>query len=125
MAKARSGPLGLAAVVPAPFGGIGVRIADGLITELVYLPPKFGAFAARERVATRAAKQLAHYLVDPDYRFALPLAPAGTPYQQRVWTAISEIPRGQVRSYGALARMLRSGPRAVGQACGANWYPVT
>jgi methylated-DNA-[protein]-cysteine S-methyltransferase len=41
-----------------------------------------------------------------------------------VWTAISAIPRGDVRTYGAIAKAIRSAPRAVGQACGANWFPL-
>ena len=48
----------------------------------------------------------------------------GTAFQQRVWGAIASIPRGHVRTYGDLARLLGSAPRAVGQACGANWFPL-
>ena len=34
------------------------------------------------------------------------------------------IPRGEVLTYGQVAKLIRSAPRAVGQACGANWFPV-
>jgi len=44
----------------------------------------------------------------------------GTPFQQRVWRALTEIPSGETTSYGALAEKLTSGPRAVGRAVGAN-----
>jgi methylated-DNA-[protein]-cysteine S-methyltransferase len=115
---------GYAAIVPTPFGAIGIRVALGMVTELVYLPPAFAAHAFRERAAVRAAHQVERYLVDPDFQFDLPLAPVGTPFQQRVWHLIGDIPRGQVRSYGGLARLLRTSPRAVGGACGANWYPL-
>ena len=37
---------------------------------------------------------------------------------------IAEIPPGYVRSYGEVAKDIRSGPRAVGQACGANYFPL-
>ena len=57
-------------------------------------------------------------------RFALPLKPVGTRYQRRVWEKIAEIPSGRVRSYGEVAKDIRSGPRAVGQACGANYFPL-
>ena len=50
----------------------------------------------------------------------LPLQAAGTPFQQRVWRALQEIPVGIVRSYGGLADTLHSAPRAVGQACRKN-----
>src|SRR5206468_11860046 len=68
--------------------------------------------------------QLERYFTEPDFRFDLPLASVGTLYQQRVWNAIASIPRGHVRTYGDLARLLESAPRAVGQACGANWFPL-
>jgi methylated-DNA-[protein]-cysteine S-methyltransferase len=54
----------------------------------------------------------------------LPLAPAGTEFQRRVWSAMQQIECGATESYGALARRIRSSPRAVGQACGANPIPV-
>ncbi|MSP21257.1 MAG: methylated-DNA--[protein]-cysteine S-methyltransferase [Alphaproteobacteria bacterium] len=44
----------------------------------------------------------------------------GSDFQRRVWQAIAEIPRGQTATYGDIARAIRSAPRAVGGACGAN-----
>ena len=44
----------------------------------------------------------------------------GTPYQQKVWQAIANIPAGQVLTYQDIARQIGSHPRAVGQACGKN-----
>ena len=46
--------------------------------------------------------------------------PAGTPFQRRVWNALREIPPGETRTYGDLARQLGTHPRAVGSANGAN-----
>lgn len=51
---------------------------------------------------------------------AFSLAPAGTPYQQRVWKAVQAIPAGETRSYGALAHDLGSVARAVGSANASN-----
>ncbi|MDX8409781.1 MAG: methylated-DNA--[protein]-cysteine S-methyltransferase [Mariprofundales bacterium] len=53
-----------------------------------------------------------------------PLATAPTGFQQRLRDALWKIPRGEVRSYGQLARDLDSSPRAVGQALGANRLPL-
>ncbi|TAM44799.1 MAG: MGMT family protein, partial [Gammaproteobacteria bacterium] len=41
-----------------------------------------------------------------------------------VWNALQRIPAGKVLSYGDLARKLKTGPRAVGNACRANPIPV-
>ncbi|MFM2293790.1 MAG: hypothetical protein RLZZ350_203 [Verrucomicrobiota bacterium] len=50
----------------------------------------------------------------------------GTEFQQRVWQALLKIPRGDTRSYGELAKILKHPRafRAVGSACGANPIPV-
>ncbi len=50
----------------------------------------------------------------------LPLAPAGTAFQRRVWAALRAIPPGETRTYGALAEILGSHARAVAGACRAN-----
>jgi len=120
---ARSGSL-FAAIVPAPFGAIGVRTEAGLLREMVYLQPSFGEKPPADPLAERAARQLERYFADPDFRFDLPLADAGTGFQRRVWNVIASIPRGGVLTYGEVAKMIQSAPRAVGQACGANWFPL-
>lgn len=112
------------AIVPAPFGAVGIRADDGRVRELVYLPPAFGARAPDSAAAERAADQVARYLADPDFVFDLPLHEAGTEFQRKVWAQIAAIPRGSVRTYGIVARLVGSAPRAVGQACGANPFPL-
>lgn len=70
-------------------------------------------------------KQIAAYFSGKRRAFDLPLAPfAGTEYQRRVWDALLKIPFGETRSYGDLAKKLRSSPRAVGNANGANIIPL-
>ncbi|MES2105999.1 MAG: methylated-DNA--[protein]-cysteine S-methyltransferase [Pseudomonadota bacterium] len=112
------------AVVAAPFGAIGIRTQDKTISELVYLPPRFAEKDAIDKVAEKAQKQIEKYLHQPDFRFKLPLQKVGTDFQRKVWDVIPAIPRGEVWTYGQIARHIRSAPRAVGQACGANWYPL-
>lgn len=112
------------AVVAGPFGGIGVRIDGDELRELVYLPPEYEAKAARDPLAKEAAAQVRAYLKKPDFEFSLPLPEVGTAHQRKVWDAINAIPLGQVLTYGQVARSIGSAPRAVGQACGANWYPL-
>jgi AraC family transcriptional regulator of adaptative response/methylated-DNA-[protein]-cysteine methyltransferase len=56
--------------------------------------------------------------IEPD----VPLDLGGTPFQRRVWAALRAIPRGETRSYLALATQLGdpNAVRAVGSACGQN-----
>lgn len=112
------------AVVEAPFGAVGIRCEDQQLSELVYLPPRFHEKAPADKLAEKVVRQIETYLQDPDFQFDLPLKAAGTAFQGKVWQAISSIPRGQVLTYGQIAKHIRSAPRAVGQACGANWYPL-
>lgn len=68
------------------------------------------------------ATQLARYFAGASLTFDLPLAPVGSPFQQRVWAELRRIPPGTTLGYGALAdRLGRPGAaRAVGRANGAN-----
>jgi len=52
------------------------------------------------------------------------LRPSGTTFQRRVWAQIAAIPNHQTRTYGEVAKALHNAPRAVGQACGANPFPL-
>ncbi|MEO8556431.1 MAG: methylated-DNA--[protein]-cysteine S-methyltransferase [Actinomycetota bacterium] len=69
-----------------------------------------------------AADQIDAYFAGVLTRFDLPLAPAGSDFQKRVWAALQKIPYGQTESYGELAERVGSpgGARAVGLANGKN-----
>jgi methylated-DNA-[protein]-cysteine S-methyltransferase len=110
-------------VVAAPGFCLGVRCNDDEITEIVYLEP-CAEIAPKSLLAREAVRQLRAWLKNPRFEFSLPLAPAGTPFQRKVWQGITAIPVGKTRQYGELAAQIGSGPRAVGNACGANPYPV-
>ena len=112
------------AIVAVPFGNFGIRTAGKSVTEMVYLPPHFSAKPPQDAVAALAAEQVLAYCRDPDFKFELPLAPLGSAFQRKVWDSIRAIPRGRVITYGDIARQLASAPRAVGQACGGNYFPL-
>jgi methylated-DNA-[protein]-cysteine S-methyltransferase len=73
-----------------------------------------------------AARQLGDYFERRRRHFDLPLDPAGTPFQRRVWEALRKIPYGEIRSYGEIAREVGrpDATRAVGAANGANPLPI-
>lgn len=71
-------------------------------------------------VLTEAGRQLDAYFNGDLRDFALPFAPTGTPFQQKVWQGLREIPYGTTVSYGGLAARLGTGARAVARACAAN-----
>jgi methylated-DNA-[protein]-cysteine S-methyltransferase len=117
-------PLAYDAVIPAPFGALGLRTDDGCLTGIDFLPPGSPLIPPRAVLAREAARQLAAYFAHPDSLFDLPLRLDGTPYRRRVWQAIRAIPPGATLTYGDIAVSLASAPRAVGQAVGDNPMPI-
>ena len=111
------------AVVAAPGFALGLACNADEILGIDFLPahPEQGP---KTPLAIEAVRQLRAYLTDPRTRFSLPLAPAGTAFQRRVWAAIAALPMGHSRRYGELAAEWNRGARAVGGACGANPYPL-
>lgn len=112
------------AVIDAPFGKVGIRLEADAVREIVYLPDSMQSVAPATPLAKEAALQIERYFERASAKFDLPLAMCGTAFQRRVWQAISDIPPGIVLTYGHVARQLGSAPRAVGQACGANFFPI-
>ena len=112
----------------SPLGPL-LLTSDGIAMTGLYLKPTGdlirGAGAARGDDVTpfaAARVQLAAYFAGQLREFDLPLAPRGTPFQQRVWAALREIPYGSTLSYGEVARRIGhpGGARAVGLANGSN-----
>lgn len=112
-----------ARLMDTPLGPVQIVESDGKIAEI-----RFASGSEPDRDDTpllrRAETQVAEYFAGTRRHFDLPLAPAPTAFQARVRKAMQEIPYGQTRSYGELAHSAGGGPRAVGQACGANSLPL-
>ncbi len=67
-------------------------------------------------------RQVSEFFAGQRRRFTLKLAPHGTAFQKRVWSALKQIPFGETRSYGQVAAAVgnRGAARAVGRANAAN-----
>jgi methylated-DNA-[protein]-cysteine S-methyltransferase len=88
--------------------------------------PADPAWVAADAPFAEAVRQLTAYFAGARREFDLPLAPAGTPFQLRVWRALLDVPYGQTESYSALARRIGrpAAVRAVGAANGRNPLPI-
>ena len=119
------------AIVPSPLGEILLAAEDGALCGLWFVGQKYegagltagstpGPVSA-DPVLKKAQAWLESYFDGANPEIGFPLAPRGTAFQRRVWAALTDIPHGQTRSYGALAERLgcRSA-RAVGTAVGRN-----
>jgi methylated-DNA-[protein]-cysteine S-methyltransferase len=113
------------ACVRTPFATLGITATDTHLTGIRFLTPSTPALAPkRGTIAHLACVQLQAYLDNGRFEFDLPLAMSGTHHRLAVWEAMQRIPAGATRTYGELARDIRSSARAVGGACGANPIPV-
>ena len=113
----------LQAVIAAPTFCVGVCCSEVALLEIRYLEPQAES-PPENALAAEAVRQIRAYLADPAQAFDLPLAVSGSAFQRRVWQQIAAIPLYQTRTYGEIAWLLESAPRAVGQACGANPFPL-
>ncbi|MGC9992199.1 MAG: methylated-DNA--[protein]-cysteine S-methyltransferase [Candidatus Cybelea sp.] len=115
-----------------PLGALQLTVnGDGRLVEILLpnqKPPAASATASSAaRRGLRAARdQLRAYFLGKRRVFDLPLEPAGSPFEQRVWAALLAVPYGATTSYGAIATGLGlvNGARAVGRANGANPIPI-
>ena len=123
-ALASSMPESFDARLPTPFAVLGIRTAGEMLTGIEYLPRGVATLAPTNKLAAKACRQIERYLDDPEFRFDLPFEFIGTAFQQRVWQAICAIPCGNTLTYLDVARQLKSAPRPVGGACGANRIPL-
>lgn len=122
----------LFATVSSPIGDLTIAAELSGLTHVLFEQWQHGAtspgvwrraeddpLSEAARVLSLAESQLTAYFAGTLHAFDLPLAPRGTPFQQRVWSALRDIPFGVTVSYGELARRIGE-PRAVRAAGGAN-----
>ena len=112
---------------PSRIGTIQLRgtatALTGVFMEKHRHEPARPAGAVRDAGPLRAARrELEEYFEGGRREFSVALAPAGTPFQMRVWQALRAIPYGETISYGELARRIENprAVRAVGLANGRN-----
>ncbi|MGI9306106.1 MAG: methylated-DNA--[protein]-cysteine S-methyltransferase [Gammaproteobacteria bacterium] len=111
--------------IKTPFGMLGMRCDDFAVLETEYLPRQSAAQPPQNYLAKEAARQMRAYLRRPrGFVFELPLLSAPTAHQRRVRDALMKVAGGEKRTYGDIARQIKSSPRAVGGACRANFLPL-
>ncbi|MDT9593921.1 methylated-DNA--[protein]-cysteine S-methyltransferase [Nocardioides zeae] len=120
-------------VVDSPIDELRIVEHEGAITAIEFSPfPDAPLRPTDERddavpVLVEAVRQLRAYFAGALTHFDLPLAPAGTPFQQRVWAELARIGYAETASYGQVAQRLGmsgAASRAVGLANGRNPVPV-
>lgn len=109
------------ATIESPVGRVQVTAVEDAIVRIGW---GGDSQPADDALLRDALEQLSAYFNGDLTDFSLPLAPAGSDFQQRVFAAMSAIPYGGTRAYGDIAEELDVFAQAVGQACGANPIPI-
>lgn len=107
-----------------PVGPVTVTATERAVTAVRFgaAGPAVGQAGDLPPVLRQAVEELREYFAGERREFALPLAPAGTPFQQQVWAALRKIPYGATCSYGRIAERIGrpKACRAVGMANNRN-----
>lgn len=105
----------------SPVGRLVVREEEGCISGL-YLNGDTEEKPPRSELLLEACRQLDEYFSGMRTAFELPLAPKGTPFQQRVWNELKKVPCGKTACYQDIAAGIGNikASRAVGQAVNKN-----
>jgi len=73
-------------------------------------------------VLLQAKKELEEYFNNDRTIFDIPIKPEGTEFQKKVWEQLRDIPYGNIKTYGDIAKQIgdKDASRAVGMACKMN-----
>ena len=102
--------------VETPIGPIHLALRGGALHALRFDEP----FEGTRAPAPVSDRVRAYFAGDVHALDEVAVDPDGTPFQRRIWAALRDIPPGETRTYGELARQLGTHPRAVGSANGRN-----
>jgi len=107
-------------VYESPVGPISIAEQDGAITDISFghPAPEEALTLLETPLLKQMREQLEEYFAKKRTVFTLPLVPKGTAFQQSVWNALLDIPYGETRTYGEIARAIGkpAACRAVGLA---------
>jgi len=112
------------AIIDSPIGKLGIITAENQVQEISFLSSS-SCIAPKDDFTKKVVTQLNAYFDDANYQFNLPLdIEQARPFQKTVWCALKKIPSGTTKAYSDLANQLKSGPRAIGNACRHNPIPI-
>ena len=105
-----------------PVGRLCIGEERGAITRITWAQVPEEYSQEETELILNCKDQLDEYFEGKRKAFELPLAPKGTEFQEKVWDALKEIPYGETRTYGEIAKAVGNpkGARAVGMANNRN-----
>ena len=116
--------------VETPLGVLVIMAQEGSVRSIGLVQSGADEIAkdsAASNVLRQTARELKEYFAGNRTEFTIPMQAEGTPFQQKVWQALRQIPYGETKSYGEIASMIGQpkASRAVGMACNRNPIMIT
>lgn len=112
-------------ILPTPIGYIGLEVEEQKLCRIHFVSAAASDTAKLTETHRRFIRHIHAYF---SHKKPIPLIdvviPVGTPFQQRVWHALTTIPFGTTLTYGALAKHLNTSAQAIGNACRENPLPI-
>ena len=105
--------------INSPIGVLCLKEEEGYLVGLQLDHSKAPSSQAPSPLLKEAATQLKEYFEGTRTTFHLPLRAEGTVFQKKVWIALQDIPYGETRSYGDIAKVIGQ-PKASRAVGGAN-----
>ena len=99
------------------FGWISAIEENGKITEINFLKTKN---VGKSLILKKLKKMINKYFSKQETSFNLPLEIKGSLLQKKIWKELIKIPYGKTKSYGDIAKIVKTSPRYVGNVCGQN-----
>lgn len=111
------------ALIATPIGNIRIEGDDAALTG-IWIGGDGACTPGNAAPVREAAEQFAQWFASERETFDLPLASAGTARGEALRAGLIAVGYGETLSYGALAQRLGSSPRAIGQLCARNPFPI-
>ena len=99
------------------FGWISAFEKKGKITEIKFLKTKN---VGKSLILKKLKNMINEYFSKQKTSFNLPLEINGSLLQKKIWKELIKIPYGKTKSYGDIAKIVKTSPRYVGNVCGQN-----
>ena len=99
------------------FGWINAKELDDYVVSV-----SFGKLNKNNpsKTLNKLKKNIQNYFLGQELVWKFKLGIIGSPLQKKIWKELQKIPYGETRSYGFIAKKLKTSPRYVGNVCGQN-----
>jgi methylated-DNA-[protein]-cysteine S-methyltransferase len=112
------------ASVKTPFAHLALVLDNDALVAIDFIAANASEIKPESVQAKKIVQQIKAYCQHSVKRFDVKLRLQGTTFQQSVWREMQRVSFGKVKTYGELAKILNTSPRAVGNACRKNPVPL-